>query len=131
MLIFGSLREVRAGLLVGLSLGVASAWAQEAKLVAPPRAIVDIRAILDQEKPDPAIAAKLQNEANADEPATKDNRALAKFYYVRAIARARLGRHQESLTDCERAIALAGDFSMEVGRYEDWLGWGARCRRRL
>ena len=37
--------------------------------VAPPRTIADITAILDQEKPDPKVAAKLRAEADATPPA--------------------------------------------------------------
>jgi CHAT domain-containing protein/tetratricopeptide (TPR) repeat protein len=72
--------------------------------VAPPRTISDITAILDQEKPDPAKAARLQADANAAPPASKDNRALAAFYYQRAQARELVARRQDAISDCETSL---------------------------
>lgn len=73
-----------------------------ATFVAPPRNISDITAILDQEKPDPAKAARIKAEAEADPPASKDPRILADFYYQRAQARMLAGRPRDAIADCEK-----------------------------
>ena len=85
--------------------------------VAPPRSISDITAILDQEKPDPAKAARLQADANAAVPATKDNRVLVAFYYQRAQARVLVARRQDAISDCETSLG-----------YESKLPVGARSQ---
>jgi len=78
-----------------------------AGFVAPPRSIADIAAILDNEKPDPAALAKLQDEAD-DEPDPKQSVSdLAESYYERANARLLLGRHAEAAADAEKALAIA------------------------
>src|SRR5476651_2596750 len=59
--------------------------------VAPPRTIDDITAILDQEKPDPKVAAQMRAEANAAAPANAGRGELAKFHYKRCQARTALG----------------------------------------
>src|SRR5258708_32214176 len=64
-----------------------------ASLVAPPRTISDITAILDQQKPDPAVIAKLTETADAAVPTRLKGQALAEFYYKRAHARTLLGRN--------------------------------------
>jgi CHAT domain-containing protein/tetratricopeptide (TPR) repeat protein len=89
--------------------------------VAPPRTIADITAILDQEKPDPARMAKLQADANAASPAHADRRAMARFYYQRAQARALLSRTADAIADSEKAIEYGGEYVNEVSRYEQFL----------
>ena len=64
-------------------------------LVAPPRTISDIAAILDQQKPDAAKIAELTTTAEAPVPGGLKGLALADFYYKRAQARALLGRSDE------------------------------------
>src|SRR5262245_39904959 len=95
-----------AVLLITLSLGsTRAALAQGRALVAPPRTIADITAILDQEKPDPAKRAKAEAEANA-EPKNLQGAALSEFYYKRCQARGAMGRPHEAIGDCEKAIAI-------------------------
>jgi CHAT domain-containing protein len=88
-------------------------------LVAPPRTISDITAILDQQKPDPAAIAKLTETADASVPAGLKGAALGEFYYKRAQARAQLGR-SDALDDAELASSNASneDFKNKGNRYE-------------
>jgi CHAT domain-containing protein len=79
-----------------------------AGFVAPPRTITDITAILDAEKPDPAVLEKLKTAADAMPPAGISKRDLAWFYYTRGNARAQLGRTNDAIED--------GNKAMEVGR---------------
>jgi CHAT domain-containing protein len=75
--------------------------------VAPPRTIADITAILDSEKPDPAMLAKLKASAD-NEPGKNISQAeLADFYIDRGTARSALGRNMEALADGEKALAAA------------------------
>ena len=79
-----------------------------AGFVAPPRTISDITAILDSEKPDPAVIEKSKATANAV-PTGKESRAeLSQFYFDRSTARSQLGRLADAITDANKAI--------EVGR---------------
>src|SRR5258708_2023256 len=95
-----------------------------ASLVAPPRTISDITAILDQQKPDPAVIAKLTETADAAVPTGLKGQALAEFYYKRAQARTLLGRN-DALDDAELAVSNApggGDYYKNVvSRYEQLL----------
>src|SRR5262245_59364584 len=72
--------------------------------VPPPRTVADITAILDQQKPDPELLAKLRAKADATAPAGADRVALARFYYNRGHARADLGRHRDATADAQRAV---------------------------
>jgi CHAT domain-containing protein len=79
-----------------------------AGFIAPPRTISDIRAILDAEKPDPALIEKLTATANAV-PTGKESRAeLSQFYFDRSAARSQLGRLADAIVDANKA--------METGR---------------
>jgi hypothetical protein len=75
--------------------------------VAPPRTTADIRAILDQEKPDPVKIAARKTAAEASPPAAADAAAIAQFYHDRGTARALLGRNQEALDDGLKALDAA------------------------
>ncbi len=97
-----------------------SVWGQAPALVAPPRTVTDITAILDQEKPDPVKAAAVRAQADAGPPAVKERRALARFYFQRAEARSLIGRVQEAIADCEKAIEFDSG-SPDVNRYEAFL----------
>jgi CHAT domain-containing protein len=91
-------------------------------LVAPPRTVSDISAILDQQKPDPTEVAKLTATADAVVPASLKGADLADFYYKRAQARALLGR-SDSLDDAELAVinASSSDYKNLGSRYEQLL----------
>jgi putative hemolysin len=93
-----------------------------ASLVAPPRTISDISAILDQQKPDPAAIAKLTATADAAVPAGLKGGDLGEFYYKRAQARTLLGRG-DSLDDAELAVANATkeEYKNKGSRYEQLL----------
>ena len=92
-------------------------------LVAPPRSVSDITAILDQQKPDPAKIAELTVTADAPVPAGLKGGALADFHYKRAQARTLLGRSEEALADSELAVSngQGGDYKTEGSRYESFL----------
>lgn len=93
-------------------------------LVAPPRTISDITAILDQQKPDPAKVAELTAVADTAVPANAKGAALADFYYKRAQAREALGRHEESLADAELAVSTGQgsvDYQTVGSRHEQFL----------
>ena len=86
---------------------VAPGNALPAGFVPPPRTIGDIAAILDNEKPDPAVLAKLKADAD-NEPAKGISQSdLAQFYYDRGNARASVGRNVEGLADGEKALSIA------------------------
>jgi CHAT domain-containing protein len=93
-----------------------------ASLVAPPRTISDITAILDQQKPDAAEIAKLTARADAAVPAGMKGAELADFVYQRAQARALLGR-TDALSDAELAVSNAptDDYKNLGSRYEQFL----------
>src|SRR5579859_528454 len=78
-----------------------------AGFVPPPRTIGDIAAILDGEKPDPAVLAKLKADADSEPGKSLSQSDLAQFYHDRGIARASLGRNVEGLADAEKALSLA------------------------
>ncbi len=114
-----------------LTLNVAThtfSYAQTASFVAPPRTIADITAILDQQKPDPNVVAKLQAAADAMPPAGASNAALAKFYYDRGQAQLNLGRQNESIADAQQAIHY-GEGSvdeLQLGLMRQFLGFQLR-----
>src|SRR3984893_12493445 len=83
---------------------VAPGNALPAGFVAPPPPTADIAAVLDNEKPDPAMLAKLKADADS-EPGKQAS--LADFYLDRGTARSLLGRNREALADGERALAAA------------------------
>jgi CHAT domain-containing protein len=94
-----------------------------ASLVAPPRTISDISAILDRQKPDPAVVTKLNETADAAVPAGLKAQELADFYYKRAQARTLLGR-SDALADAELAVSTGQgvvDYKNVGSRYEQLL----------
>jgi CHAT domain-containing protein len=108
------------------SAGKASATETAGKastsLVAPPRTISDITAILEQQKPDPAEVAKQAATADAGVPAGLKGAELADFYYKRAQSRALLGR-SDALADADLAVVNGGsaDYKNLGSRYEQLL----------
>jgi CHAT domain-containing protein len=100
----------------------AAALAKKApvSLVAPPRTISDIAAILDQQKPDAAKVVELTATADAQVPNGLKGPALADFYYKRAQARNLLGRGDEALADAELAVSngQGADYVNAGSRYE-------------
>jgi CHAT domain-containing protein len=92
--------------------------------VAPPRTITDITEILDSEKPDPARVAELRGEADVAEPGKASHIELARFYYKRGNARAKLGELKAALADADKAVdnaRAAGDAHL-LGRLEQFAG---------
>ena len=96
---------------------------QPTSLVAPPRTISDVTAILDQQKPDPARTEKLQQAADAAVPGDLKGLQLADFYFKRGTARAALGRNDDALADAELAVSngKAADYMTVLSRYEQFL----------
>ena len=92
-------------------------------LVAPPRTISDVTAILDQHKPDPARIEQLKVAADATVPVNLKGVQLADFYYKRAQARAQLGRNDDALADAELAVSNGNgaDYIAVSSRYEQFL----------
>ena len=90
---------------------------------APARAITDITAVIDQEKADPARAARLKAEADIDVPAGADARTQAQTLMRRAQARAGLGRGREAIADAEKAVALGGGFVSQRLPGREFLGY--------
>jgi len=90
-------------------------------LVAPPRTVSDITAILDREKPDPERVAKLVASADAEPDKKLAKADLAEFHYKRAQARSLLGRNADALADAELAITYGQgeDYAEVVSRYEN------------
>ncbi|WP_426422776.1 CHAT domain-containing protein [Bradyrhizobium genosp. A] len=74
----------------------------------PPPSIADITAILDSEKPDPILLAKIKSAADATPASDISENALAQFYYERSEARQILGRMTEAFADGQRALFAAG-----------------------
>jgi hypothetical protein len=81
-----------------------------AGFVPPPRTIADIAAILDAEKPDAAVIAKLKQQADAD----SGKQGGAQFYYDRAFSRSLLGRYADAVADGEKAVFIARSSSDEM-----------------
>lgn len=91
-------------------------------LVAPPRNVDDITAILDQQKPDPTAIATQAATADEPVPANLKGPDLAAFYYKRAQARTLLGR-ADALDDAELAVSneAGADYANLGSRYEQLL----------
>jgi CHAT domain-containing protein len=92
-------------------------------LVAPPRTVSDVAAILDQQKPDPSRLAQLQAAADILVPGNLKGLQLADFYYRRGQARALLGRNEDALADAELATSngKGSDYFSLASRYEQFL----------
>jgi CHAT domain-containing protein len=92
-------------------------------LVAPPRTVSDITAILDQQKPDPARAEQLRATADAAVPGNLKGLQLAEFHYKRGQARAQLGRNEDALADAELAVSngKGADYQAVLSRYEQFF----------
>ena len=106
-----------------IAAGAAALAKGNAPLVAPPRTVSDITAILDQQKPDPAKIAELTATADAAVPAGLKGSELAAFHYKRGQARTLLGRSNDALADAELAVTHSkGDDYKNVGsRHENFL----------
>ena len=91
-------------------------------LVAPPRTISDVTAILDEQKPDIVKVAELTATADAPVPNGLKGPGLADFYYRRAQARALLGR-DDALADAELAVSngQGSDYANAGSRHQQLL----------
>ncbi len=92
----------------GAAAQQAEALAGEADIPPPPRTIADITAILDQEKPDPAIVARNKAKADSQPPAGLEGVELARFYSDRGTAAGDLGRETQRLADYRKACDILG-----------------------
>ena len=106
-------------------LAAAAAFGQSTTpaFVAPPRTIADITAILDQEKPDPKVVAKMRADANAQPPTNIGRGELARFFYRRCQSHSELGEFREAVADCEKAADYGrGTTDMNsLGRFRQGL----------
>jgi CHAT domain-containing protein len=93
-------------------------------LVAPPRTITDITAVLDSERPDPGKIAQRKAEADATPPANAAPNKLAKFYYDRGNARALLAQNKDALTDGLQALTISKSSSdyAQIVRIRQFVG---------
>jgi CHAT domain-containing protein len=80
----------------------------------PPRTVEDILAVLDQYKPDPAVAERARADLTAQSPAEGAPKDFADFYYKRALAAQRLGLLSQEINDLRRGVQYA-----ETGRIDD------------
>jgi len=122
-------RSARRLGIVTLSLGLGflacqCGWAADA----PPAAAdngdnADIVSLLDQEKPDPAEAAKRDAAANAPIPANLPQAKRGEAFFHRAHAREEAGRIDDAISDVEQAIALSKNenYVRVVSRYQQFL----------
>jgi len=122
-------RSARRLGIVTLSLGLGflacqCGWAADA----PPAAAdngdnADIVSLLDQEKPDPAEAAKRDAAANAPIPANLPQAKRGEGFFHRAHAREEAGRIDDAISDVEQAIALSKNenYVRVVSRYQQFL----------
>jgi CHAT domain-containing protein len=96
---------------------------QPTSLVAPPRTVSDVTAILDQQKPDASRTEPLRAAADAEVPNNLKGLQLADFYYKRGQARALLGRNDEALADAELAVSngKGADYLKVGSRYDQFL----------
>ena len=92
-------------------------------LVAPPRTISDVTAILDAQRPDTVKVAELTATADAPVPDGLKGSGLADFYYRRAQARGLLGRGDDALADAELAVSngQGSDYAKVGSRHEQLL----------
>lgn len=99
-----------------------SASEPTAGFVPPPRSIADVTAILDGEKPDLKKIAGLKALADAA-PGKESGADLAKFYFSRSNARSQLGRLDEAIADCKKAIEIGEKIVSPnlLGRFQQFL----------
>jgi tetratricopeptide (TPR) repeat protein len=104
-------------------LGALRACAQDAAATPTPADTADILALLDQEKPDPAKAAKLAADADAAIPANLTAPKRGDAYFNRARARALVGRINDAIADAQEAVKLSKgeNYDRVTSRYEQFL----------
>ena len=95
--------------------------AKTIRFIPPPHSIIDIAELLDKEKPDPKKRAQDEAAADAEPGKAVKGDALGKFYFERAKARAALGRAQDAIADCEKAVPLIADYTEEGSRVENFM----------
>ena len=85
-----------------LVIGTAAAVAE-----VPPRTIADIRALLDQYKPDPARVAALKAQWEVPPPPNGDAAELSRYYDRRSRLAEELGMNDERLAALKEALRVA------------------------
>jgi CHAT domain-containing protein/tetratricopeptide (TPR) repeat protein len=89
-----------------LATQVGRAFAETPAVMPSPSTQRDVTAILDQQKPDPAAAAKMRTDADQPPPSGADAPSLARFYYKRGETRSVLGRYADAIADAQTAITV-------------------------
>jgi CHAT domain-containing protein len=117
------IRSARVAAL-SLALGVlASRWAfaDDAPPAAPTNS--DILSLLDQEKPDPAVLAKRDAEANAPIPNNLPRDKRGEAFFHRAHARDEAGRISDAIADVQQAIEVSKgeNYTRVTSRYQQFL----------
>ena len=97
----------------------------EGGFVPPPRAINDIVALLERERPeDEKTLAEKRVLADGAPPAGLDPVALARFYAERARAADLIGRSRQKIEDFRKAAEAAGKAERMDPLERIWLRWG-------
>lgn len=98
---------LRGTLILAALLAATPSLAQTAApLAAPPRSIADITAILDQQKPDPALAARLRAQADEQPEAGLDAKGLTDFLFKRGMAAGEIGRIVQKRDDMKKCVEI-------------------------
>lgn len=73
-------------------------------LVAPPRTIADIAAVLESEKPDSTKLELLRSNADRQLSGRESREEIVRFYLARSNARSELGRTGDAIADAKKAV---------------------------
>ena len=92
-------------------------------MLAPPRTIVDITAILDQQKPDTVRTGQAQDAADSVRPERADARTLVAFYLRRGRARSELGHLSEAVADLREGISIGHENGVDITGLRNQLGY--------
>jgi CHAT domain-containing protein/tetratricopeptide (TPR) repeat protein len=121
-------RMRRTGISVVLAFGLCCSAAlrgsgQETDSPLPPVGQADIAVLLDQEKPDPAVTAKLAADANAAIALDLKGPERAEAMFRRAQARTLIGHLDDAIADAEEAAKLSRgeNYRLVTSRYQQFL----------
>jgi CHAT domain-containing protein len=115
-------RGFAAGLIYWLA-STSLGFAQSTVLSPPSRAIVDITAILDQQKPDTERNSQAHDAADSPRPEKADARTLVAFYLRRGSARSELGHLSDAVADLREGISIGHENGVDVTGLRSQLGY--------